>query len=221
MTSQVPPSGCRDVAVEVLGRRAGQAGVAALDDVLARYDEPHRHHHTRHHLDEMVAEARRLAGPDPLAASTWDEVVLAVVWHDAVYDPRRDDNERRSAELARATLGPLVGRPLAERVAWLVEMTAAHEADADDPAAALVHDADLWILAAHPERYDRYVAHVRREYAHVDDQRWQAGRGDVLQRLEHRLRDVGYLVGPLSDRRRRADTSLANIARERAMLGTS
>jgi predicted metal-dependent HD superfamily phosphohydrolase len=44
-------------------------------------------------------------------------------------------------------------------------------------------DADLAILAAEPDRYAQYAAGVRREYAHVSDADFAAGRTAVLRRL--------------------------------------
>ena len=70
------------------------------DDLLARYSEPERHYHTRQHLAECLAEfecSSHLAlRPAEVEAGLW--------FHDAVYDPHRNDNEERSAALAREVL---------------------------------------------------------------------------------------------------------------------
>jgi len=49
-------------------------------------------------------------------------------------------------------------------------------------------DADLAILAAAPDRYDAYLAGVRRDYAHVSDPDFAAGRTAVLRDLAARPR---------------------------------
>ena len=56
-----------------------------------------------------------------------------------------------------------------EEVVRLVLLTAGHEVEPGDRNGAVLVDADLSILGAPPERYARYAADVRAEYAHVDD----------------------------------------------------
>ncbi len=156
---------------------------AALDagrEVLARYAEPHRRYHDQRHLAELLAALRALEpeGPPP------PSVVLAAYWHDAVYDPRRDDDEARSAELAVQALRGL-GQPgaLVDEVRRLVLLTATHDPDAQDAAGALLSDADLAVLAAGGARYAAYAADVRAEHAHVPDDAFRTGRSAVLRTL--------------------------------------
>jgi predicted metal-dependent HD superfamily phosphohydrolase len=186
------------------------AGDRLGDDLLARWSEPHRHYHTPDHLAAVLAVIDEYAGLVPDA----DAVRLAGWFHDAVYDPRAADNEERSAALAEAEL-PRVGVPAAgvAEVARLVRLTAGHVIAAGDAAGALLADADLAILAAPPADYDRYATEVRREYAHVPDDVFRAGRAAVLESLAA-LPALYRIVPPRSAWERAAR---ANLARE---LGT-
>ena len=74
----------------------------------------------------------------------------------------------------------LAGRPAADEVARLVRLTERHLPADDDANGCVLSDADLAILAATPERYAEYAADVRREYAHVPDDLFRAGRAAVL-----------------------------------------
>ncbi|RNF02378.1 uncharacterized protein Tco025E_08391 [Trypanosoma conorhini] len=71
--------------------------------IVARYTEPQRHYHTMAHLEEMLGCFERFQSEAPVAhrlpAADPRRVVLelAILFHDAVYDPRRDDNEECSA----------------------------------------------------------------------------------------------------------------------------
>jgi predicted metal-dependent HD superfamily phosphohydrolase len=64
-----------------------------------------------------------------------------------------------------------------------VRLTETHRPAEDDRNGCALSDADLAILAASPERYAEYVADVRREYAHVADDDFRAGRTAVLTDL--------------------------------------
>ncbi len=158
--------------------------LAAGQDLLARYDEPHRRYHDRRHLAEVLAALDQLtAGRDVPV-----DVVCAAWFHDAVHDGR-DDDEDRSAELAtRVLTGLSVDPSLVEQVARLVRMTLTHDPAPDDPAGALLSDADLAVLGAAADRYDRYATDVRQEYAHVDDDAFRTGRTAVLRSLLDRPR---------------------------------
>jgi predicted metal-dependent HD superfamily phosphohydrolase len=107
---------------------------------------------------------------------------LAIWFHDAVYDSRAKDNERRSGELAVDLLGP-IGVPAAtiERIVSMIWATA-HTAEGP-PAfrdTQVLLDADLAILGASEERYARYAADIRKEYAWVPEATYCAGRAAVL-----------------------------------------
>ncbi|EAN88867.1 hd phosphohydrolase family protein [Trypanosoma cruzi] len=71
--------------------------------IVARYTEPQRHYHTMTHLEEMLGCLARFQSEAPVAHRLPAEgarrlvVELAIFFHDAVYDPRRSDNEERSA----------------------------------------------------------------------------------------------------------------------------
>lgn len=153
---------------------------AAGMDLLTRYAEPHRHYHDHTHLAETLAAVDRLTGH----ARNPDACRLAAWFHDAVHDPRRADNEDASAALATRVLEPYGFAPArVSEVARLVRLTASHDPGPDDPDGAVLCDADLAILAAAPERYARYVADVRQEYAHLEDAEFRRGRARVLRHL--------------------------------------
>ncbi len=161
-----------------VGARGDVAGAGAA--LLGRWAEPHRAYHDLAHLDEVLARVGGLAAE----AADADTVRLAAWFHDAVYDPAAPDNEQRSADLATTALSALDLDPdRVEEVARLVRLTATHDVEPDDADGAVLCDADLAVLAAGELRYSSYVEGVRREYAHVDDATFAAGRAGVLRRL--------------------------------------
>jgi predicted metal-dependent HD superfamily phosphohydrolase len=152
----------------------------AGESLLARWSEPHRSYHTTAHLAAMLSTVDLLAAAPADATA----VQLAAWFHDAVYDPRQDDNESASAALAETTLDALgIAAESVAEVARLVRLTATHDPAPDDANGALLCDADLAILAAPPSAYRRYAEAVRAEYAHVEEAAFRTGRAAVLRRL--------------------------------------
>jgi predicted metal-dependent HD superfamily phosphohydrolase len=154
--------------VDLRSRWHGDA--ALLEQLLARYREPHRHYHTLRHLEECFQKFDELRD----VASYPDAVEMAIWFHDAIYDPRRDDNEARSADWAKAAVG--------ERVAALVLATR-HEAVPADVDAQVLVDVDLAILGAPPARFDEYERQVREEYRWVPEPIYRHQRRQILDRF--------------------------------------
>jgi len=110
-------------------------------------------------------------------------VLLAAWFHDGVYDGQ-PGAEERSAHWAEESLAGLgVAAATVAEVGRLVRLTETHRPTDDDANGCALSDADLAILAAPPERYEEYAADVRREYAHVPDEAFRAGRAAILRDL--------------------------------------
>ncbi|HEX2734120.1 MAG TPA: hypothetical protein VHM70_21070 [Polyangiaceae bacterium] len=153
-----------------------------LDRVRAAYSEPQRHYHTLQHLRECFTLYDSVVGASPNAA-----VELALWFHDAIYDPTRQDNEARSADWARSALEES-GAPeaLQSRVRELVLATKHGPSAPGTPDAQLLLDVDLSILGAEPERFAEYELQIRREYAWVPEASYRAARAHVLRQFQDR-----------------------------------
>jgi predicted metal-dependent HD superfamily phosphohydrolase len=147
--------------------------------VVAAWSEPHRRYHDLAHLAAVLGIVGELAQ----SADDPDVVRLAAWYHDVVYDPQRTDNERVSAQRARAGLRGLVDEPRIAEVERLVLLTAGHDPAPDDANGAVLCDADLAVLASPPEAYAAYASAVREEYGHLSDEVFAAGRAAVLEQL--------------------------------------
>lgn len=138
----------------------------------AAYAVPPRAYHDFHHVGEVLRHYQEVA-----AGPGWTqprEVALAVLYHDAIYEPGRSENEARSAQFAVEQIArwqPEAGID-AHRVAHLIELTARHgqfvPADFDgDPAPDDVRrflDCDMAILGAEPAVFDAYDRGIAAEY---------------------------------------------------------
>lgn len=148
--------------------------------LVASYAHPDRGYHDSRHLTEVLERLQELAA----RGESFDlmAVALAAWFHDSVYDAQ-PDAEKRSAAWAAEALAGLVEPAVVDEVVRLVLLTEHHRPADDDPNGCALSDADLAILAAAPERYAEYVAAVRREYAHVPDPDFAAGRAAILRDL--------------------------------------
>lgn len=161
------------------GAGAAADGDDVLQGLMIRYAEPHRAYHNLDHVADCLhhADAARHLATRP------HEVALAAWFHDAVYDPRRSDNEARSAQLAETALTAAgVAGDATRRIGALIRATT-HEREEVGGDTAVLCDADLAILGAEPERFAWYEAAIRREYEWVDEAVYRAGRGRVLRRF--------------------------------------
>lgn len=153
-----------------------------------RHGESQRHYHDWTHIEALLAHADsiRTSLHDP------DAVTLAILFHDAVYDPKAKDNERRSADLLRAT--EVDADPATKALAVrMIEATEGHylpddlEGEQREDCAHFL-DMDLAILGAGEDRFDIYEKQIRAEYAHVPDDTFRKGRAAVLRGFLERER---------------------------------
>lgn len=188
-----------------------------LQSLLTAYAGPDRHYHDQRHIAALLKQSRdhRPALADAVA------VDLAIIYHDAVYEPSRSDNETQSAELARRSLAGLaMPEDVIAKVARYIEATKHGEATTPPGADSdldLLLDLDLSILAAAPADYDAYAAAIRREYAIYPDIQYRRGRADVLGRMlaTPALYRTPSLAAAWESRARE------NLGREIAHLGSS
>jgi predicted metal-dependent HD superfamily phosphohydrolase len=183
------------------------AGRRAFDDLAAHYGATGRHYHTLDHVEKVLETLRELggAGRPVLELAAW--------LHDVIYDPRAGDNEVRSAAYVQGLCAPL-GLPeeVADEAGRLILLTRTHETTEQDTDGQILLDADLAVLSAAPSAYDRYAAAIRQEYAWVPEDRYRAGRRQVL---EHFLRRP-WVYATQAMRARAEGPARANLRRELA-----
>lgn len=191
-------------------------GAGACDDrlyweIVEQYTDPGRRYHTMQHLDECFArfgEVRTLAEHP-------HEIELALWFHDAVYDVRKQDNEERSAAWARdVAVSSGLAPAVADRVHALV-MATKHDAMPETADGKLMVDVDLSILAAPAERFDEYERQVRDEYSWVPGFLFRRKRREILEAFLSRP----HLFNTEHFRGRYESLGRANLERSIAALG--
>jgi predicted metal-dependent HD superfamily phosphohydrolase len=187
------------------------AGIDAklFERVRSAYDSPGRAYRAWPHIVACLKEFRQMTFDHPRA------VLLALLFHDAIYVAGRKDNEAKSAELADHTLAELsdVAKSEREEISAMILLTASHHAIGNPSRDAMTMlDIDLSILGAEWPTYEAYAAGVRREFcpAVVSDFKFNIGRLKFLRSMQQQTNI--FLTDEM--RSRREQTAKENIARE-------
>jgi predicted metal-dependent HD superfamily phosphohydrolase len=148
------------------------------------YDQPERAYHNWAHVQAMLYELS-----SPVRYS--DQLVLATIFHDVIYNPQSFTNEEDSAALftrfyaENRTILPAVPTG---RVEELILATKHHNfVPGDDELNRLMH-ADLAILCAPLERFQLYEQQIRQEYSFAPVLSYLTGRSAVIEKLFFHVR---------------------------------
>lgn len=144
---------------------------------LERYNEPHRFYHTLEHINSMIYDALK-------QNVLTDELLLAIIFHDIIYDPKKSDNEEKSAELfysyvnndivKKAILDTKTHNPSTELSKKLCEL-------------------DLSILYSNYEKFVDFENKIFKEYQFVDYKIYKEKRLEILSGLNVNLDWLNYI----------------------------
>jgi len=176
-------------------------------ELLALWSEEHRYYHDRVHLLSVLEAVDRLSGN--LTAEELMVVRLAAWFHDAVYEGTNED-EFKSAVLARERLDGVLSASTVETISDLILLTAGHHPSESDQLGRILCDADLEVLARPEPAYQRYAHAIYQEYAHLPRHVLAQGRSKILSSL---LANVS-IYGTVAGRERWEAAARTNLGRE-------
>ncbi|MBA3665982.1 MAG: adenylyltransferase/cytidyltransferase family protein [Bacteroidetes bacterium] len=143
--------------------------------ILNAYDEPHRFYHTSEHLLDVLSALEKNGIAD-------DELFLAAVYHDAVYDPKAADNEERSAELfLRDAKNSELKEDQINAVKQYILDTKSHKSSSKKSERLI--KADLNILEQSFDKLLDYENKIFKEFQFADYKIYQPERIKVLEKL--------------------------------------
>lgn len=148
------------------------------------YSESHRAYHNWNHIEHMLDlfDHYREQLQSPM------EVELAIFYHDAIYDPKKKDNEEQSALLAESDLSQSsLDSERVVAVRNLIRCTEKHLPD-DHPDAKWLLDFDLAILGREEEVYVKYTKAIRKEYKMYPTLLYNQGRKKAMKKFLERER---------------------------------
>jgi predicted metal-dependent HD superfamily phosphohydrolase len=137
-----------------------------------------RHYHNTQHIEALLSAFYECKSN----IKDEDTVLFAIYFHDMVYNALKSDNEAQSAQKAIDFLTKTTFPPdKIAKVAAFINATKVHQNTLNDPDLDFLLDADLQILGASAEIYDRYTQQIRQEYSIYPDFIYKAGRKKALK----------------------------------------
>lgn len=144
------------------------------------YTSNKRYYHNLNHIGTLLKLTDQyqhlLKAPGTIRFAVW--------YHDAIYNATKNNNEEKSAELAKKHLSAMkVGQAVISDCYKLIIATKKHEIPngLNTFDAKFLLDIDLSILAAPQEAYLGYTKQIRKEYSIYPDFMYKKGRKKVLQ----------------------------------------
>jgi predicted metal-dependent HD superfamily phosphohydrolase len=146
-------------------------------EIISCYSKNNRHYHNLKHLDALFIELSNVREQ----IKDWTTLIFSIAYHDIKYNVLRNDNEKKSADIAVARLSELGCSPeQVTRCSIQVLATKHHQPDAEMDTNYFT-DADLSILGAGEEGYHDYTSAIRKEYRRFPDFIYKPGRVKVLK----------------------------------------
>lgn len=152
--------------------------------VTKKYTHESRFHHNWQHILEVI-EYLKLRSE--LTSHQLTILTFAAIMHDIIYIPSAESNENLSAKIAMkfAKLFEFNQRDILE-ITTIIKMTKNH-LTALSNIEKIFANADLIIFAHDQNRYQEYIKSIRKEYSHINDQDYLAGRLRFLSKIQNHI----------------------------------
>lgn len=141
-------------------------------NILQRYNEPHRHYHNMEHIVDLLSKADK-NGFLP------DDLGLAIIFHDIIYDPKSLNNEEKSADL----FNEIYYGPNSDKIIEAILDTKKHSPTRGNPISYELCSLDLSILKSDPETLIDFENKIFKEYQFLDWDFYKTKRLEVLTKL--------------------------------------
>lgn len=146
------------------------------NEIENNYTDSKRYYHNLLHLESIFNELSIVKG----SIWEWDTIVFSMYYHDLVYNPSQNDNEKRSAEIAKNRLQSIsfTSNKVFNCINQILSTKEHSKSDENDT--NLFIDADLSILGQEMDLYLNYCKQIRMEYFNFPDTVYKKGRKAVL-----------------------------------------
>lgn len=146
--------------------------------ILDMWNEPNRYFHNLDHLNDILDQIEESRYNE----ETKDKLRLVALFHDIIYDPKRNDNELKSSEFFLSLCQ--------EKNEDILEVNQAildTEKHIDNTRiSSLFNDMDMKIAESNIEDLMRWEKGIRKEYSFLDDKTYKEGRLKFIDGLMDR-----------------------------------
>ena len=145
-------------------------------EITDAYSSTNRYYHNLDHLNNLYQQLL----PVKEKIHHWPVILFSIAYHDIIYNPRKKDNEAKSADVAVERLQSI--KLNTERITDCKQQilaTACHQFSNNSDVNYFT-DADLSILGAPLSSYLDYAAAIRKEYKMYPGFLYKPGRIKVL-----------------------------------------
>ncbi len=195
---------------------ASPTSVSWLEKIYERHTETGRHYHTVVHLWEMFelldTVIDKLNVPNWYAPMAW-----SVFFHDSIYDPKSNRNEKDSAELFCKFVDDctpkVMDKKLFDNAHTMILATEKHKViqhNENDTGMSEEQkledilmqqhflDIDMAVLGKQKDAYNKYAALIRKEYEFVPHDIYCSKRADILESFLGGKSDTSSIDGNMS-----------------------
>ena len=144
------------------------------------YNSKNRFYHNLNHIEALL----KLSEEYKHLLTSQQTIDFTIWYHDAIYDGSKNNNEEKSAELAKLHLTQLgLSEDLIDNCYNLIIATKTHilNNSLNSFDAQFLLDIDLSILAIERNQYIEYTKQIRKEYKIYPDFLYNKGRKKVLK----------------------------------------
>ena len=153
------------------------SGEIIFNNLVAAYSDRDRHYHNLQHVQNLLDLLTEVKD----SCQCFEGLQLTAWFHDYIYIPQAKDNELQSALYAENVLNKLnLDRDIIRSVKQIIISTQKHQPLMEGIDNLIFLDADLAILGATSDRYQKYAREIRKEYSYLSDRDYQQGRKRVL-----------------------------------------
>jgi len=179
--------------------------------IISNYNDGNRHYHNLNHIIQCFEQYDNIVEKIPISCP--EEIMMAIWFHDVIYDPRRIDNELKSANLADLCLSRYISRIAVSRIINMILLSGQHSQTLEEKLSIdqqVFLDIDLSILGQAPEIYDAYSENVRKEYSFIDEDIFFLKRKEILENFlkKRSIYHTQYFIETIGDQ------AIKNIKRE-------
>lgn len=162
----------------------------AVESVLDKYYREGRAYHNDNHIIEMlmILDDKISQSEIDISKEEQESLELAILYHDSIYDPKRDDNEEKSCnEFLNKCAIPATNKNL---VCSLIMVTKTHEYGLGEIYDIMI-DLDLYVFQKDINHLIEYEHKIFKEFQHVPIEKYIIGRVSFLRTLFDKMYKSG------------------------------